>query len=161
MPESVYESLPGSVLAFKKTHKIGRFDPNASEIEKKKAEHGWADVAKRSRSFTISSLCALDCPIAKGVIELHVSARVCLLPGSTRRGTVAYVGAIPNLPGPQGSPWIGIILDEPQGKNDGSIGDERYFECPPNKGVFVRPDRCEAGDWGILMDEEDEAMEEI
>ena len=53
MPEATYESLPGSVLAFKKAHKIGRFDPNASEIETRKAEQGWAEVEKRSRYFAV------------------------------------------------------------------------------------------------------------
>ena len=93
--------------------------------------------------------------------DLQVSKRVCILPGSSRRGIIAYVGPIASLPGPQGSPWIGVTLDEPQGKNDGSVNDERYFQCPPNRGVFVRPDRCEPGDWGVLMDEDDEDLEEI
>ena len=55
MPEATYESLPGSVLAFKKAHKIGRFDPNASEIEKSKADQGWAEVEKRGKLFTLKS----------------------------------------------------------------------------------------------------------
>ena len=108
-----------------------------------------------------SHLCTSNYRFADGIVELCISTRVCILPGSLRRGTIAYIGAISGLPGPQGSPWIGVTLDEPQGKNDGSIGDERYFECAPNRGVFVRPDRCEPGDWGVLMDEEDEDLEEI
>jgi len=48
--------------------------------------------------------------------------------------------------------WIGIQLDEPTGKNDGTIKGQRYFTCSPNSGVFIRPDRVEVGDFEPLDD---------
>ena len=34
--------------------------------------------------------------------------------------------------------WIGVILDEPKGKNNGTVQGKRYFSCPDNCGIFVR-----------------------
>jgi dynactin 1 len=49
------------------------------------------------------------------------------------KAEVRYVGDIHIRPGT----WIGAELPTPTGKNDGSIKGERYFECPPQHGVFV------------------------
>jgi hypothetical protein len=37
--------------------------------------------------------------------------------------------------------WIGVELDDPVGKNDGSYNGVSYFSCAKNKGVFVRQDK--------------------
>eukprot|EP00090_Calanus_glacialis_P001815 TRINITY_DN11349_c0_g1_i1.p1 TRINITY_DN11349_c0_g1~~TRINITY_DN11349_c0_g1_i1.p1 ORF type:complete len:1330 (-),score=541.02 TRINITY_DN11349_c0_g1_i1:124-4113(-) len=49
-------------------------------------------------------------------------------------GTVAYIGATQFAAGK----WIGLILDEPKGKNDGIVQGKTYFTCKENHGMFVR-----------------------
>lgn len=51
MPESTYEALPETVLAYKKTHKIGRFDPAAPDIQERKVKEMWNEVDDRGRSI--------------------------------------------------------------------------------------------------------------
>lgn len=37
--------------------------------------------------------------------------------------------------------WVGIILDTPDGKNDGSVAGVQYFQCELNYGLFSRPQK--------------------
>jgi len=49
-------------------------------------------------------------------------------------GTIRYLGTTQFATGK----WVGVELDEPVGKNSGSIHDIEYFTCKPMHGVFVR-----------------------
>ncbi|TPX58768.1 hypothetical protein SpCBS45565_g07912 [Spizellomyces sp. 'palustris'] len=42
--------------------------------------------------------------------------------------------------------WVGIELEAPKGKNDGSVQGTRYFTCEMGYGVFVRPSQVRRPD---------------
>ncbi|KAJ8931890.1 hypothetical protein NQ314_015159 [Rhamnusium bicolor] len=50
------------------------------------------------------------------------------------QGVIAFVGKTNFATGT----WIGVVLDEPKGKNNGSLRGQQYFKCEDNYGVFVR-----------------------
>ncbi|XP_056001972.1 CAP-Gly domain-containing linker protein 1-like isoform X37 [Ostrea edulis] len=52
----------------------------------------------------------------------------------TKPGQIAYIGETQFASGE----WAGVVLDNPEGKNDGSVQGVRYFQCEPKKGVFSR-----------------------
>uniref|UniRef100_A0A8R1TYF8 CAP-Gly domain-containing protein n=1 Tax=Onchocerca volvulus TaxID=6282 RepID=A0A8R1TYF8_ONCVO len=56
-----------------------------------------------------------------------------------RIGNIVYIGPARFAPGE----WIGIVLDQPLGKNDGSVDGHRYFSCEPNHGLFCKASKLE------------------
>ncbi|KAL8708519.1 MAG: hypothetical protein Q9220_006571 [cf. Caloplaca sp. 1 TL-2023] len=65
--------------------------------------------------------------------DFQVGQTVELQGGQT--ATVQFVGQTKFAAGD----WIGVELESATGKNDGSVQGERYFECQPQHGMFVRP----------------------
>ncbi|PKX99152.1 putative dynactin [Aspergillus novofumigatus IBT 16806] len=65
--------------------------------------------------------------------ELFIGHVVTLTDG--RQATVRFIGTTHFAAGD----WVGIELDEPTGKNDGAVQGERYFDCEPGYGMFIRP----------------------
>ncbi|GFY78251.1 dynactin subunit 1 [Trichonephila inaurata madagascariensis] len=54
--------------------------------------------------------------------------------GKDVKGKVAFAGSTNFSAGK----WFGVILDEPKGKNNGTVQGKAYFTCPDNHGIFVR-----------------------
>ena len=69
--------------------------------------------------------------------ELSVGDRVVV--SGTKFGTLKYLGKIHVAEGT----WCGIQLDEPLGKNDGSVSGKRYFTCQQRYGLFSPVARVE------------------
>lgn len=139
MPDDEYEKKTDSVLAWKKTQQLGRFDPNAPDHVQARLDAFSAEVEQ------------------KGIV---VGKRCRVGGDDSRRGVVKYIGDVAEIPNGAGH-WVGVHLDEPVGKNDGSIAGTRYWgeESPMKHGVFVRPERVDVGDYPAMDDLED--MEEI
>jgi len=101
-------------------------------------------------------------PESIGHLTLHSRCQV--QPGS-RRGVIAYLGQIDELGG--GGYWVGVILDEPMGKTDGTVQSSgvRYFEAPgSNRGGFFRGKNVEGGEDFPeidIMEELDDSEDEL
>ncbi|TKC50252.1 hypothetical protein EI555_000745 [Monodon monoceros] len=88
---------------------------------------------------TISSEKASSTPSAETqeefVDDFRVGERVWV--NGNKPGFIQFLGETQFAPGQ----WAGIVLDEPIGKNDGSVAGIRYFQCEPLKGIFTRPSK--------------------
>lgn len=160
MPESQYEKLDDSVLAWKRKQKLGRFDPNAKSLEELVMERREKDSGEiREKGIEVGARCRVN-----GSDE--------------RRGVVRYVGEIEGLGGDRekGCVWVGVEFDEPVGRNDGSVEVEvvgedgkraretrKVFETKGQRyGGCARPEVVEVGDqFGVLDDLVDSDMEEL
>jgi len=134
MPIQEYEKLPDSVLAFKKQNKLGRFSSNVIDANQAFAQEASA-IAAGNRCQIVDSTEA----------------------NFNKLGTVRFVGHTEFKPGY----WVGVELDEPLGRNNGTVQGKAYFDCAHNHGSFVRPDKVVVGDFPKLDLEELEELEEI
>ena len=76
--------------------------------------------------------------------DYQIGQRV--LVGNVMRGTIRYVGHTHFAKGV----WVGVEIDLPRGRNDGSIDSQRYFTCEPNYGLFAPPEKI------TFIDEDEE-----
>ena len=50
----------------------------------------------------------------------------------------------------EGTPRLGVELDDPTGKNNGTVTGHRYFSCAPGHGALVKPHRATASAAGTF-----------
>jgi tubulin-folding cofactor B len=88
-------------------------------------------------------------------IKYPLEGRVECSPGG-RRGTIKFVGYLGRGPRTYAdgfiepaAVWIGVLLDNPEGKNDGTFYGVRYFDATMGFGGFFRPQYVEVGDFEI------------
>lgn len=76
--------------------------------------------------------------------HIVVGSRCEVQPGR-RRGAVRYLGEVAGMEGI----WVGIELDDPMGKNDGAMGQYRYFTADKDHGLFSMPKNVVCGDFPV------------
>ncbi|XP_044189414.1 CAP-Gly domain-containing linker protein 1 isoform X2 [Thunnus albacares] len=74
-------------------------------------------------------------PTQDGAGDFQTGERVWV--NGNKPGYVQFIGGTQFAPGQ----WAGIVLDEPIGKNDGSVAGVRYFQCEDGRGIFTRPSK--------------------
>ncbi|POW08745.1 hypothetical protein PSTT_07245 [Puccinia striiformis] len=170
LPIQEYEKRSDSLLAFKIRNKLGRFNDDQNKNLKKNVtqKKNYKQISTRisvsNHPYTISSN---ESPL---------------------RGTLKFIGPVKfNQKHPYGSELnlmsqlsnippnlscifftnlfsfftLGWIKIERQ--KNGSVDGHPYFECPPNRGIFIQPDRVTLGDYppldfltGINDDDDDD-----
>ncbi|XP_040915092.1 CAP-Gly domain-containing linker protein 1 isoform X1 [Toxotes jaculatrix] len=81
------------------------------------------------------SLGGVTSPTLDGSADFQIGERVWV--NGNKPGYVQFIGGTQFAPGQ----WAGIVLDEPIGKNDGSVAGVRYFQCEDGRGIFTRPSK--------------------
>ena len=106
-------------------------------------------------------------PLEQAQEQFPLEGRVECSPGA-RRGTIKFVGYLGRGPHTYAdgyvepaAVWIGVLLDNPEGKNDGTFNGKRFFEATQGFGGFFRPQFVEVGEFSIddpfaSSDEEEE-----
>ncbi|NXI95778.1 CLIP4 protein, partial [Psophia crepitans] len=104
-----------------------------------------AASAKEIKQILLDAV-PLSCDISKAMIPNydHVTGKAMLLSlglklgdrvviAGQKVGTLRFCGTTEFASGQ----WAGVELDEPEGKNNGSVGRVQYFKCAPKRGIFA------------------------
>eukprot|EP00800_Vazella_pourtalesii_P000936 TRINITY_DN10791_c0_g1_i1.p1 TRINITY_DN10791_c0_g1~~TRINITY_DN10791_c0_g1_i1.p1 ORF type:complete len:249 (+),score=43.78 TRINITY_DN10791_c0_g1_i1:32-748(+) len=120
LDEDDYDKRTGTVREFLKKNKLGGYSDQGTQ--KANLDEG----REAAEKLSVNSRCLVNLPNQLG-----------------RKGLIMYVGRTEFQKGY----WIGVRYDLPVGKNDGSVGGKKYFECPAKYGGFVKPMYVEMGDY--------------
>uniref|UniRef100_A0A4W3GJT0 CAP-Gly domain containing linker protein family member 4 n=1 Tax=Callorhinchus milii TaxID=7868 RepID=A0A4W3GJT0_CALMI len=107
-----------------------------SDIPSGKLNHSFLGKSQPKNAVLRRSWSSANGSAAEGTVKLQEGSQV-LLTSSNEIGAIRYIGPTEFAPGV----WLGLELRSPKGKNDGSVGEKRYFTCKSNHGVLVRPSR--------------------
>jgi tubulin-specific chaperone B len=80
----------------------------------------------------------------------------CQLNIGQRRGTVVWVGTMSTTGASDAGYWVGVHLDEPVGRHNGTVHGVTYFTVPDRHGALVRGPALEVGDHFVVRNDWDE-----
>ena len=143
MDDETYEARKGTVREWIKEQKAA--DPNW----KPPKPNGTANFANAK-----TAALPADVPTDADAAHVVLGGRCEVSPGA-RRGVVKFVGAVDGMPP---GVWVGVHLDDPMGKNDGTIKGVPIFESAPNHGTFARPKNVACGDYPNELDDSDDEL---
>mmetsp|Transcript_28415 Transcript_28415/g.87913 ORF Transcript_28415/g.87913 Transcript_28415/m.87913 type:complete len:350 (+) Transcript_28415:93-1142(+) len=143
MDDETYEQRKGTVREWIKEQKAA--DPNWKPPKPNGA-------AAMGNAKSAPSAPAGPPPTAADAAHVEVGSRCQVQPGA-RRGVVRFCGEVPGMP--EGI-WVGVRLDEPLGKNDGTAAGAKIFDAEPGHGTFARPKNVECGDYPDELEDSDE-----
>ncbi|XP_068562531.1 CAP-Gly domain-containing linker protein 1 isoform X1 [Cebidichthys violaceus] len=127
MDKQAAMSTPGKVSGLKPPSKIVR--PSGVPSKTSPSSGAPKSVPPEKSPGRVTS------PTQDGSADFQVGERVWV--NGNKPGQVQFIGGTQFAPGQ----WAGIVLDEPIGKNDGSVAGVRYFQCEDGKGIFTRPSK--------------------
>lgn len=154
MSDEDYAKRKNTYRAYKEEQK--KKDPNWKSIYQKNAEK---ERAAKQAQLAAAGMVPKTFTVEEAQAKGKVGDRCEVYPGA-RRGTIRYVGLVPQIQSAEEHAWFGIEFDEPTGKNDGEIRGKRYFQTAPSSAGFVKPYMVKVGDFPeedpFASDSEDE-----
>lgn len=152
-PNSIHKEIEDLAKIQKYTISDEDYDkiPENFRKWKKQLHESNPDLLEKINNPVPPSAGGVDDDYMKGIADcMSVDDRCKLSNGC--RGTIKYIGKVPGL---SYGYYIGVLLDEPSGDNNGIYKGIKYMEAKDKHAIFVRPDTIEIGDFPILEPEDE------
>ncbi|KAG7886353.1 hypothetical protein KL938_000006 [Ogataea parapolymorpha] len=113
-----YKQRRDSVLKWKMENCYGEFDPRFQKKHSLSAQ----EFENRAELLRVGQ----SCEVLNG--------------NTSKSGVIKFIGKVDEIDDGK-SIWVGVELNLPLGKNDGSLQGKRIFDCEKNHGCFVKPSK--------------------
>jgi CAP-Gly domain-containing linker protein 3/4 len=95
---------------------------------------GKKDISRTEKEISADDTVVSSRTVLKA-LNMQLGDRV--LVNGDKFGTLRFCGPTAFATGTR----VGVALDQPEGKNDGTVAGVAYFRCPPDHGIFVAPSK--------------------